>query len=125
VAAASFSHVSIQPTSWLTGTAVGSSSGSVSTSGVTIQVSGRGADIWGTADAFFFAATPWSSDVVITARVGRLSNTDVWAKAAVMVRESLGRQLEALDGGRDARERSVVVIPLDDRRIERAGHEVD
>ena len=55
----------------------------------TYTVTGAGADIWNTADAFQFASQTLSGDGIIIARVASLQNTDPWAKAAVMIRESL------------------------------------
>ncbi len=52
-------------------------------------VVGAGADIWGTADAFRFTYLPASGDCDITARVTAIDATDVWAKAGVMIRETL------------------------------------
>jgi fibronectin type 3 domain-containing protein/regulation of enolase protein 1 (concanavalin A-like superfamily) len=52
-------------------------------------VVGAGADIWGSADAFRFTYLPASGDCDITARVTAIDNTDVWAKAGVMIRETL------------------------------------
>jgi hypothetical protein len=63
--------------------------GHVSVSGGTYEVCGSGGDIWGTADAFQFARRAWTGDVEITARVVGLDPTDAWAKAGVMVRETL------------------------------------
>ena len=54
-----------------------------------ITMDGDGADIWGTADAFRFHYTPWSGDGTIIARVRSIENTHAWAKAGVMIRESL------------------------------------
>jgi regulation of enolase protein 1 (concanavalin A-like superfamily) len=51
-------------------------------------VSGSGADIAGTADQFHFVAEDFSGDGSITARVNSLQNTDPWAKAGVMFRDS-------------------------------------
>jgi fibronectin type 3 domain-containing protein len=48
-----------------------------------------GDDIWNTADAFRFIYVPVTGNVVITARVLTLQNTDPWAKAGVMIRQSL------------------------------------
>lgn len=53
----------------------------------TIQASGS--DIWGTSDKFGYAYVPVSGDCEITARVAGLTNTNGWAKAGVMIRESL------------------------------------
>jgi regulation of enolase protein 1 (concanavalin A-like superfamily) len=69
--------------------------GSVGVAGATsagagsVTLSGAGADIWGTADAFRFAYRALDGDGSITARVVSVENTDVWAKAGVMIRESL------------------------------------
>ena len=52
-------------------------------------VSGSGADIWGSADEFRYVLYPLSGDGAITARVATLQNTNAWAKAAVMIRESV------------------------------------
>ncbi len=51
-------------------------------------VQGSGADIWGTADAFRYGYQSLSGDGMITARVSAVQNTDVWAKAGVMIREN-------------------------------------
>ena len=50
---------------------------------------GSGDDIWNNADSFQFVSRPVTGDVMITARVTGLTNTEAWAKAGVMVRESL------------------------------------
>lgn len=52
-------------------------------------LNGSGADIWGTADAFHYAWQSLSGNGEITARIASVENTDVWAKAGVMIRESL------------------------------------
>ncbi len=63
--------------------------GFASYSNGTFQVTGSGADIWGTADEFHFVYQSWSGDGTIVARVAQVSNTDVWTKAGVMIRNSL------------------------------------
>jgi regulation of enolase protein 1 (concanavalin A-like superfamily) len=55
----------------------------------TILMNGIGTDIWDTADEFRFAYMNLSGDGSIVARVDSLADTDVWAKAGVMIRESL------------------------------------
>ncbi|MCW1912560.1 M60 family metallopeptidase [Luteolibacter sp. GHJ8] len=55
----------------------------------TYTLNGSGADIWGTADAFHYVWQPLSGDGQIIARVASVENTDGWAKAGVMIRESL------------------------------------
>lgn len=54
-----------------------------------LTVQACGADIWGQADGFHFVFQPCSGDVTLVARVVRLENTNEWAKAGVMVRETL------------------------------------
>jgi phosphatidylserine/phosphatidylglycerophosphate/cardiolipin synthase-like enzyme len=52
-------------------------------------VTGGGADVWGTADAFQYAYHTLSGDGSIVARVTSIQNTAAWAKAGVMMRSSL------------------------------------
>jgi hypothetical protein len=52
-------------------------------------VSASGADIWDRADAFHFVYSPLIGDGQIVARVNSLQNSDPWAKAGVMIRDSL------------------------------------
>jgi hypothetical protein len=53
-------------------------------------VKGGGADIWSTEDQFFFAYQPIEGDVQITVKaLGKPTETDEWAKAGLMIRESL------------------------------------
>jgi regulation of enolase protein 1 (concanavalin A-like superfamily) len=63
--------------------------GSSSQSGGTFTVSGSGADVWGTSDAFQFYAQTLTGDGSIVARVTCITNTSGWAKAGVMIRDSL------------------------------------
>ena len=48
-----------------------------------------GTDIWDVADQFHFVHQPVSGDVTVVARVHSLITTHPWAKAGVMLRESL------------------------------------
>jgi regulation of enolase protein 1 (concanavalin A-like superfamily) len=59
------------------------------TEGPPITMTAGGTDIWDTADEFHFAYKQLSGVGSITARVVSITNTDVWAKAGVMIRESL------------------------------------
>lgn len=52
-------------------------------------VSGAGADIWGTADAFQAVSQPLPGDVQLIARVKSVENTNTYAKAGIMLRDSL------------------------------------
>jgi hypothetical protein len=57
----------------------------------TIALRGAGWDIWGEEDGGYFLSTPVEGDATVTVRVlGSPSHTDDWAKAGVMVRETLG-----------------------------------
>jgi len=52
-------------------------------------VSGSGRDIWGTADAFHFVYCSLTGDGQIVVHVDTQTDTDPWAKAGVMIRETL------------------------------------
>jgi regulation of enolase protein 1 (concanavalin A-like superfamily) len=52
-------------------------------------VAASGADIGGSSDKMHFAYLPLTGDGFIVARVTAIQNTDTWAKAGVMFRESL------------------------------------
>ncbi len=62
--------------------------GHYSYTGTTYSVSGDGSDIWNTSDQFNFASTTLTGDGVVEARVTSVGNTDPWAKAGVMFRDS-------------------------------------
>ncbi|MCY3019443.1 MAG: PA14 domain-containing protein [Planctomycetota bacterium] len=55
------------------------------------DVVGVGNDIWDTQDAFRFVAQEYSGNFDIRARVASLENSDGWAKAGLMVRQSSAR----------------------------------
>jgi regulation of enolase protein 1 (concanavalin A-like superfamily) len=52
-------------------------------------VTGAGADIWGTADAFRYVYQPLTGDGQIVARVASVQYTAAWVKAGVMIRADL------------------------------------
>lgn len=54
-----------------------------------ILISATGTDIWGTADEFRFVHKRFTGDGAIVARVQSVDNTDPWAKAGVMIRDTL------------------------------------
>lgn len=56
----------------------------------TFTVTGSGADIWGTADAFHYVYRPLNGDGTIVARVTWVQNVAAWVKAGVMIRNTLG-----------------------------------
>jgi len=82
--------------------AVGVAGSTSSPTAGSFTLQGAGADIWGTADAFQFVYQALTGDGQIVARVGSVQPTDGWAKAGVMIRESL------LPGARNA---ALVVTP--------------
>src|SRR5436190_19655602 len=63
--------------------------GSSSASGSVFTVAGAGADIWGSADAFQSVMQPATGDVQIIARVASIQNTNLYAKAGIMLRHTL------------------------------------
>lgn len=63
--------------------------GSASYQGNTFTVKGSGVDIWSNADSFRYVYQPLNGDGEITARVASQQNTDGWALAGVMIRETL------------------------------------
>ena len=73
--------------------------GSASYSSGVFTVNGGGADIWGTSDQFNYVSQPLTGDGSIVARVTSQSNTDPWAKAGVMIKQSTtGGSIYALLG---------------------------
>jgi beta-glucanase (GH16 family)/regulation of enolase protein 1 (concanavalin A-like superfamily) len=63
--------------------------GNATYSSGSFTIDGGGADIWGAADEFHYVYQTLTGDGTITARVASLENTNAWAKAGVMIRESL------------------------------------
>ncbi|HSV13196.1 MAG TPA: hypothetical protein VLI90_02990, partial [Tepidisphaeraceae bacterium] len=54
----------------------------------TYTVAGGGSDIWNTSDQFHFLSKSFTGDGVMIARVTSVQNTNTWAKAGVMFRDS-------------------------------------
>ncbi len=63
--------------------------GSTSSNGDTVTVQGSGADIWALADQFQYAYQPLQGDGVLFARVDSQTVSDPWAKAGIMIRNTL------------------------------------
>ncbi len=63
--------------------------GSLQQSGDVLVIEGSGADIWGNSDEFRFVYQAMTGDCAVTARIVSQQNTSGWAKAGVMVRQSL------------------------------------
>jgi glucose/arabinose dehydrogenase/regulation of enolase protein 1 (concanavalin A-like superfamily) len=101
--AANFSVSNALPAPWVTAN-IGNAgiAGSAGYSNGTFTVSGSGSDIWGTNDAFRYVYQPFSGNVDIRARVTGVTNTNAWAKAGVMIRETLNA---------DSKHAMVVVTP--------------
>src|SRR5690348_15504545 len=51
-------------------------------------VNGGGGDIWNTADQFHYVSRTLSGDCELVAKVLTQGNTNVWAKAGVIIRET-------------------------------------
>ena len=66
---------------------VGAAGGMSQTNGI-LTISGSGADIWQRADGFYFVFQTLNGNGEFTAAVLNLQDTDEWAKAGVMIRES-------------------------------------
>ena len=62
--------------------------GSASYASGVFTVNGGGADIWGSSDQFNYVSQPLTGDGTIVARVTSQSDTDPWAKAGVMIKQS-------------------------------------
>ena len=76
------------PTPWLDTDLGAPLAGSVAFTNGTFTVNGSGDDIWNTADAGHLVYQPLTGDGQIVARVVSQQNTDPWAKAGVMFRET-------------------------------------
>ncbi len=63
--------------------------GSASVANGTFTINGSGDDVWNSEDAFRFVYVTKSGDFSIVTRVASVQYSDPWAKAGVMVRESL------------------------------------
>ena len=63
--------------------------GNATTSGSTFSITGSGEDIYGTLDEFRYVYQAASGNCEIRARVVSVQNTDPWAEAGVMIRETL------------------------------------
>ena len=91
-ATATFDNVNVtmaNPDAW-TDQDIGSVglAGSASQSAGVFTVTGAGADIWGSADALHYMYRRASGDGQIVARVSSIGNTNAWAKAGVMIRDT-------------------------------------
>jgi hypothetical protein len=69
--------------------AVAVAGSATSDSSGTFTVRGSGEDVWGTADEFHFVYIQLTGDMQVVARVTGVEFTDGWAKAGLMIRETL------------------------------------
>lgn len=91
LATARFSHVGISdPSGFPTSADIGAVGvpGTGNFSATSGEIQGSGADIWGTADAFYFFRQWWTADGTATVRVQSLEPTHRWAKLGLMFRET-------------------------------------
>ena len=102
LATASFSNVSVAPFVDWTAMSIGTS-GSAAWDDSQVTLKASGTDIWGTSNQFGTTYQSCDRDCTITARVLSLQHTHQWAKAGVMLRESLAADSKHVD---------VVVTPL-------------
>jgi len=86
------------------------SSGGLQDDGDSVTLTSTGADIWGRNDGFTFAYQLLAGDGEIITRVDALDNTDPWAKAGLMVRQSLAD---------DSPNAAVVITPTNGVRFQR------
>jgi regulation of enolase protein 1 (concanavalin A-like superfamily) len=63
--------------------------GSAGVSGTTYSVTGSGADIWGSADAFHYVQQPLTGDWDLDVTVTSVDYVAAWTKAGAMIRETL------------------------------------
>jgi hypothetical protein len=89
VATATFREVVVEDVPSWTVVPIGDSAADAETDYTRFIVSGSGADIWGTSDSFaMLGASRTSSNMTFTARVLGIGQTNPWAKAGVMLRQS-------------------------------------
>jgi hypothetical protein len=90
VATATFSEVVVEDLPFWAAVPIGNSVVEAEFDYTRFLLRGSGADIWGTSDAFaFLGPSRTSGEMTFTARVLSIGNTDPWAKAGVMLRQSL------------------------------------
>jgi len=90
IAKAKFEGVYLAPVpAWGANSIGGAGAGVGETWGTLYTVQGGGTDIWGTSDSFGYMWVRMSGHATVTARILGVENTYPWAKAGVMIRESL------------------------------------
>ena len=90
VTTATFSGVFLQPLPALQTFPIGGATGTLATrDGTNFTLAASGTDIWNASDSFMFFGMPIGDNAQMTLRVRGLGNTNAWAKAGVMIRESI------------------------------------
>jgi regulation of enolase protein 1 (concanavalin A-like superfamily) len=85
-----FDNVTILRDAWADADIGGPSpAGSSTVASPTLTVRGGGADIWGASDQFHYRYRVMQGDGQFTVRVTGVPNTNAWAKAGIMIRETL------------------------------------
>ena len=82
-------------------------------------VNGGGADIWGGTDQFNYVSQPLTGNASIVARVTSQSDTDPWAKAGVMIKQSTASGSSYALLARDAGQRHRLPVRLQRQRVGR------
>jgi regulation of enolase protein 1 (concanavalin A-like superfamily) len=77
------------PSGWTSQGVGDSNSGFVTVSNDNWSIAGGGENIWGTSDQFQFVSRTVTGDVDVRARLDSFLSNSEWAKAGVMIRESL------------------------------------
>ncbi|WP_054022922.1 family 10 glycosylhydrolase [Bacillus sp. FJAT-28004] len=92
-------HVSLSgdlPVLWKT-TDINSTTGAALYQSGTYTLSSRDSDIWGATDKMRYAYLPLTGNGSIIAKVSNMTNMNGWAKAGVMIRETLGANAKHVD----------------------------
>ncbi|WP_269522635.1 glycosyl hydrolase [Coraliomargarita parva] len=84
-----FSHLSFLPTGWQSCDVGETGASGWVSGGDTFTLVAAGSDIWGTADSFRSVHQVLTGNGVIVARLTSVSDADPWAKAGLMIRQSL------------------------------------
>lgn len=88
-ATAHFSQITLEPLLTWTTAHIGPGASDSYVDGTFFSAQNRGADIWGTSDAFTYIYTRWSGNGALTAKINHLDFAHAWTKGGVMFRESL------------------------------------
>jgi len=82
-------QVTAIPNQTVTQTSMGTSGGTVSYSSGNFTLASVSGDVWNSSDVCTYASIPMNGDGTIIAKITSISTTNGWAKAGVMMRETL------------------------------------